>query len=359
MHPSFLHRLFWGIVLVAMGAVFLLNQTGATSYNIGDLFANFWPVFIILFGLQGLLIQRAGGFLWNVLVILIGVVFLGRNLDWFAWNLGDMFKLIGPVILILFGINMIAKGGRPNQRRRSADYASNRWSPVTPPPVPPQPPMTPSGPPPAPPLSEDPNASFTGIDHFSAPSPPAEDYRTERLEHREERRRHREERWQQRDERRRQRHEHHNQRHQNHHQQRNDHREWWSHGYDPNRQEHHRFIGDVHIGQDYWELRPMSISHFIGDTTLDLTNAQIPLGETRIYVSCFIGDVKVFLPNDLGVGIQVVSSSLIGDVKVLDHKRGGFFNQMSVETPSYSDTDKRVVLVASSFIGDVRVTKVG
>jgi lia operon protein LiaF len=145
------------------------------------------------------------------------------------------------------------------------------------------------------------------------------------------------------------------------HKYKHDHSDWWkSHDWhDTSRDNHSRFIGDVHLGNDYWELRPMSISHFIGDTTLDLTKAQIPIGETRIYVSSFIGDVKVFAPNDLGVGLQVVSSCLIGDVKVLDQKRGGMFNQMSVETPNYVDSDKRVVLIVSSFIGDVRVTKVG
>jgi len=69
--------------------------------------------------------------------------------------------------------------------------------------------------------------------------------------------------------------------------------------------------------------------------------------------------VKVFVPGDANVGIQVVSSSLIGDVRVWEQKRGGLFNSMSVESPYYADADKRVVLVASAFIGDVRVTKVG
>jgi lia operon protein LiaF len=352
MQPSILHRLFWGMVIIAVGVVFLLNQTGVTTFNIGDLFSNFWPVFIILFGLQGLLIQRAGGFWWNPAVILVGFVFLGRNLHWFTWSLGDIFRLIGPVVLILFGINMIVRGSRPKRDKRRRDWAANGWNPVTPP-VMPQPPMEPQGPPPAPPLSVDPNASFTGADdnipHPHGDTTPANEQGNEKQTYREEqwrqRQAYREERWRQRDEHREERRKHH--------------QESWNHHYDPNRHQHNRFIGDVHIGHDYWELRPMSISHFIGDTTLDLTKAQIPLGETRIYVSCFIGDVKVFVPNDLGVGIQVISSSLIGDVKVFDHKRGGFFNQMTVETPSYSDTDKRVVLIASSFIGDVRVTKVG
>ncbi|MDB4867373.1 MAG: hypothetical protein JWR03_1706 [Cohnella sp.] len=351
MQQSILHRLFWGMVIIAVGVVFLLNQTGATTFDLGDLFKNFWPVFIILFGVQGLLIQRAGGFWWNPIVILVGIVFLGRNLGWFTWNVGDIFRLIGPVVLILFGINMILRGSKPKRDKYRADWKANGWNPVTPPPVVPQPPLEPLGPPPAPPMSEDPNASFSGTQNNMPrqDTPPPNEQWNQKQTHREEqwqqRHAYRQERWQQRQEHREERRKHQH--------------EWWHHHYDPNRDQHNRFIGDVHIGHDYWELRPMSISHFIGDTTLDLTKAQIPLGETRIYVSCFIGDVKVFVPNDLGVGIQVVSSSLIGDVKVLDHKRGGFFNQMTVETPSYSDTDKRVVLIASSFIGDVRVTKVG
>ncbi len=106
-------------------------------------------------------------------------------------------------------------------------------------------------------------------------------------------------------------------------------------------------------------LSRWNISHFIGDTVLDLTKAQIPAGETRVHISSFIGDVKVFLPNDFEVGIHVVSSAFIGDVAVLDHKEGGIFKNMNIETPFYQDTDKKVTLVVSTFIGDVRVTKVG
>lgn len=365
MQPSILYRFLWGMVLVAVGVVFLLNQTGVISIDIGYLFANFWPVIIILFGIQGLLLQRSGGFVWNAIIVAIGFVFLGRNLNWFEWSVGDLFSMIGPLLLILFGLGMITKGAGPKNRKNADPSGGYGWNPVTPPPAsdrrPEEPPL---GPPPAPPLTDDPNASFSGFDYGPAagsgmgtgastgsgtgyasntppprpdtpPVSPSAPYSKER--------RHRcsngmnrgQDGWG----------------HKQHH------AEWWS--YDPNAAQHHRFIGDVHIGQDYWELRPMNISHFIGDTTLDLTKAQIPVGETKIYVSCFIGDVKVFVPNDPGVGIQVVSSTLIGDVKVWDNKRGGLFNHMSVETPSYSDADKRVVLIVSAFIGDVRVTKVG
>ncbi len=343
MQSSFLNRLFWGIVLVGIGIVFLLNQTGLVSISIGELFADYWPVILIVFGLQGLLLQRSSGFVWNMIVIVVGVVFLGRNLGLLDWSLQQLFSLIGPVVLILFGIGMIFRGSKPCKPRDKEYPNSYGWNPVTPPP--PMPKDTPQGPPPAPPLTDDPGASFSDPVHQPYGEPPVPPHDRAYPDPRAARDRLRQMREQIREQRKQHRWEH------------GKRQEWWSH--DPNAAQHHRFIGDIHIGQDYWELRPMNISHFIGDTTLDLTKAQIPVGETKIYVSCFIGDVKVFVPNDPGIGIQVVSSSLIGDVRVWDQKRGGLFNHMSVESPSYMDTDKRVVLIASAFIGDVRVTKVG
>jgi lia operon protein LiaF len=336
MQSSTAHRLLWGIVIVTIGIVFLLNQTGFVTIDIGHLFSHYWPVLMIVFGMQGLLLQRGGAYWWNLLVVILGFMFLGRNLNWITWDFSDIIRLIGPIAIILIGINMIFRGNRP--RRRDRRENGEKWNPITPP-TPSTPPMPP-GPPPAPPEwdefergnpysanpTADPIAPPTSTKSaFEEQSPPKANTQFYG--------------WKQ----------------------RHEHKDWWkAHNWNnPSRDNHSRFIGDIHLGNDYWELRPMSISNFIGDTTLDLTKAQIPIGETRVYVSSFIGDVKVFVPNDFGVGIQVVSSCLIGDVKVLDQKRGGMFNQMSVETPSYADTDKRVVFIVSSFIGDVRVTKVG
>ncbi|RED63894.1 cell wall-active antibiotics response protein LiaF [Cohnella lupini] len=333
MQSSTAHRLLWGLVIVAVGTVFLLNQTGVTDLDIGDIISTFWPVILILVGLQGLLLQQSGGFWWNGITLLAGFYFLGRNLDWFDQDLSDVIRLIGPIAIIIFGISLIFRGNRPKRERRRHE-GKEKWNPITPP-IPPTP--MPPGPPPAPPEwdefdgsnrksgEEEPQPSYAPKTPLQTKAPLDPYHSTERMK--------------------------------------------WGHGAKYGRKghgwpnadqyDHSRFIGDIHLGQDYWELRPMSISNFIGDTTLDLTKAQIPVGETKIHVSSFIGDVKVYVPNDFNVGLQVVSSCLIGDVKVLDQKRGGLFNQMSVTTPSYADTDKRIVLVVSSLIGDVRVTKVG
>lgn len=321
MNASFMHRFLWGLVVVAVGIVFLLNHLGVITMSIGEFFATYWPGFVILFGIQGMLLQTGGAFWWNPLVILIGVLFLGRNLEWFDWDIGDAMQLIWPIVIILIGMSMIFKGSRRSSRRNPN---GEQWSPITPPepPIPPVPPIppTPPVPPPAPPADGEP---------FGRPEAPWNEAKREWKESM-----------------------------RGQHGWRQAHERHWQ-CVQGTRSTHSRFIGDIYFGNDYWELTPMNISHFIGDTTLDLTKAQVPMGETRIQISSFIGDVKVYVPNDMRIGIQVMSSCLIGDVKVLDQKRGGFFNQMSVETPSYHDTEQRVVLVVSSFIGDVRVMKVG
>ncbi|WP_239614932.1 cell wall-active antibiotics response protein LiaF [Cohnella mopanensis] len=337
MQSSTAHRLLWGIVIVTIGVVFLLNQLGFVSLDIRYIISTYWPALLIVFGLQGLLLQHRGGFLWNSITVLIGCYFLGRNLGWLHWGFSDFIRILAPIAIILFGISLIFKGDR-SSRSKHQDKGE-RWNSFDPP-IPPMPP----GPPPAP--QELDNFENRDPIDLSKKSHGGEDSRRDSYQQ-----------------------SNHNgsefdSRHHTRHygwKQKQEFKDWWKNyeGHGSCKDSHSRFIGDAHFGTDYWELRPMNISHFIGDTTLDLTKAQISMGETRVYVSSFIGDVKVFVPNDLTVGLKVISSCLIGDVKVLDQKRGGLLNQMSVETPNYTDCDKRIVLIVNSFIGDVRVTKVG
>jgi lia operon protein LiaF len=119
------------------------------------------------------------------------------------------------------------------------------------------------------------------------------------------------------------------------------------------------FIGDVHLGNEPWELQPMVISHFIGDTVIDLTRASIPIGETPITVSSFIGDVKIFVPGDMDIEVKVSSSSFIGDMRVLDHHESGMFRHLKTQTMHYEEGQCKLVLTTSMFIGDVIVKKIG
>ncbi|GGD74696.1 hypothetical protein GCM10010911_35760 [Paenibacillus nasutitermitis] len=373
MNGQFLTRVMWGLFIVIIGISLLLRQGGFLDFSISDVIRVFWPVLLLLSGFQELLKkrERGGSSLWGGFVLIaIGFVFLGRNLNLFDWSVGDLVRSALPFIIIIFGIRMIMKPKQKNEPTPPDDWKAYNYPP-TDQPVPPAPPLHPDPTqkvgldskinlkkePVSPPLQTDAEPLGTEAERpdnsgqaYAEPKNAFErQYYNEKME-----------KWARKAERLRERMEHRAHRAHRHHgrdSERHDRVEWWNQ--DPDAQTRSGFIGDIYVGHDYWELKPMNISHFIGDTVLDLTKAQIPYGETKINISSFIGDVKVFLPNDLEVGCNVVSSAFIGDVAVLDRKEGGVFKNMNVKTAYFQETDKKIKLVVSTFIGDVRVTKVG
>ncbi|MBW7456755.1 cell wall-active antibiotics response protein LiaF [Paenibacillus sepulcri] len=382
MNGNFLGRMMWGLFIVVMGIALLLDQGGVVNFDLGDVFKVFWPVLLLIFGLQELVKHRtSGGGSWGgAIIMIVGFVFLGRNLNWFNWSMGELIRYAVPFVIILVGIRLIVKP-KPKEKPTPPDDWKAYNYPPSDRPVPPAPPLHPDPTKPAEPKSTfdltknpapqqgqtppdpfGPGAqSGNGANPGSEPgTDPGRDYEGPRNPHEQQYYHEKMERWARKAERLRERMEHRAHRVHRHHgrdSERHDRVEWWNQ--DPNAQNRSGFIGDIYVGQDYWELKPMNISHFIGDTVLDLTKAQIPFGVTKINISSFIGDVKVFLPNDFEVGCNVISSAFIGDVAVLDRKEGGIFKNMNVETAYFQETDKKIKLVVSTFIGDVRVTKVG
>ncbi|WP_456288255.1 cell wall-active antibiotics response protein LiaF [Paenibacillus sp. AK002] len=359
-----------GLLLIGIGVVFLLNQLDIIHVDLGYIFSTFWPVFIIWFGLQSLIYAR-GGALWGSIVpIVIGSYFLGRNLDMVHFSFGDLIKYAIPIILIGYGLQVIFK---------PKDH--------TPPPSPPSPDDFGSHrrddydipePPEARPLESSLDEEFER--RFGKPDKADKAYEEPEFESRDSHDSSKGYRWQgQQHERPRQerqdrskfrvhvdfddngksygdgseyKDEHHHHQHQHQHQH---HQSWHSH----DTVNKSSFIGDVHMGKDYFQLKPTNISQFIGDTVLDLTKAQIPYGETKINISAFIGDVKVFVPNDSDVGIHVTTNSFIGDMKVLEESRSGFMSNAGLESPHYREAGKKIRITVSVFIGDVKVNRVG
>ncbi|WP_445670841.1 cell wall-active antibiotics response protein LiaF [Paenibacillus sp. FSL M8-0334] len=340
-------QLFGGLFLIGIGVLFFLNQLGFINVSIGYLISTFWPVILIWFGLQSLIFASGAGVLWGALVpILLGLYFLGRNLGYVWFSFGDLIKFAIPVALILFGLQVILQ---PRNNRR----------PPEPPPAP-EPDRRQSPIPPEPPEAVPLDSSLDEVFErkFGKPQQEPKQEHTDHANHRDHtaasgRRGYR---YDDTDP-------HYGYNEEEGHR-------YYEDREDPNRSgarwSHHdtvnksAFIGDVHMGKEYFSLKPTNISQFIGDTVLDLTKAQIPYGETRINISGFIGDVKVFVPNDSDLGIHVSTSSFIGDMKVLDQKEGsGFMSSSGIESPYYREAGKRIRIHVSVFIGDIKVNRVG
>ncbi|WP_438446603.1 cell wall-active antibiotics response protein LiaF [Gorillibacterium sp. sgz5001074] len=403
MNERFISKTVWGLLLIGAGVLFLLNQTGTVSVDPVHLIVDYWPVLLIYFGLKGILIQRkleygwGGSYIWNIFIALIGTYFLLRNLDIDILQGLDLWQFAVPVILILVGLNMLTKGpGSKHEERRAALREEHRQrreahreqrhamrtahmeakykaKMARKYPMEPQAPEENGGAairpeeepaeydpaytrkierdldhvfhervvkklgddpfplvsdaqagsgaatkgtiPPEPDLHGIGGAANPGGFPPPPPPPPPPPNGPE---------------W---------------------------HSGWEAHHRRP--VDRSNFIGDIHLGHDYWELEPTNVSHFIGDTVIDLTKARIPYGETKLTVSSFIGDVKVFVPNDVQVEISVTASAFIGDMKVLDRHEGGMFRHMKYDTKHYVEAEKKINLTVSMFIGDVFIKRVG
>lgn len=271
-------RIFIGMILILIGTLFLGSQLGVITLNPGEIASTYWPVMIILFGISGLLGQvkdrkeLRSSYIWNLFVIALGVGFLARNLNYLDISKGELFKLLIPVFIILFGFRMMFRKDRPTKLNKDHGHK---------------------------------------YEFNPSPSPNS------------------------------------------HH----------SHSFDPTHnpsaENRSGFFGDLYLGHDYWELKPMNISHFIGDTIIDLTKAQIPVGDTKLNISVFIGDVKVFVPNDMDVEVSVTSSSFLGDSTVFSKRESGFMRSVREETHDFKMSDKKIRLQVSLFIGDITVQRVG
>lgn len=106
--PVVYHRrrsLVFPLLLIALGVVFLLNNVGMLPGSFWEAAARFWPVLLIIFSLDE--IYRGGGLVGAAFWMGLGVIFLLINLNVLPWNIWDILFRFWPVIIILAGIDII------------------------------------------------------------------------------------------------------------------------------------------------------------------------------------------------------------------------------------------------------------
>jgi len=101
--------IFWAIVFVAGGVVFLLRNFGLLHFTIDTKYI-FWTAFTTIFGINALLDgKRVEGAIW----ISVGLLFLIPSMlgvtDWLS------FKKLWPIIPIAIGLNMALRHFFPDQ----------------------------------------------------------------------------------------------------------------------------------------------------------------------------------------------------------------------------------------------------
>ncbi len=115
-----------------------------------------------------------------------------------------------------------------------------------------------------------------------------------------------------------------------------------------------RFIGDIYLQLKSEDFRGGTVSTFIGDLKLDLSQVAIITGGDRfLTLSGFIGDATLQMPKNVAHSIQ--ASAVIGDFSVFGKRDGGFGLNRIYKSADYDQAATRLNVRVSFFIGDITI----
>jgi hypothetical protein len=113
-----------------------------------------------------------------------------------------------------------------------------------------------------------------------------------------------------------------------------------------------RILGDVRRS-GAWEVTEGEFWVGIGDVRLDLTEAEVPVGKTSLRIYGFIGDVRLLVPE--GLGVSVASTALISDARVLGHKTDTFLGTFYWESEGFEAAERKIQVETIHFIVNTRI----
>jgi lia operon protein LiaF len=113
-----------------------------------------------------------------------------------------------------------------------------------------------------------------------------------------------------------------------------------------------RFLGDI-VRRGEWKVGSEEAWFFLGSLKLDMSQAEIPPGESTFRVFSFLGDVRLVVPEN--VGVSVSSFSFITDARLLGEKFGGFIAPVDWSTNGYEAAERKIRIERVAFLGNVRV----
>jgi len=111
-------------------------------------------------------------------------------------------------------------------------------------------------------------------------------------------------------------------------------------------------LGNVRRG-GAWSVSDGTIWVGVGDVRLDLTEADLSPGETRIRIVILIGDISLRVPEQVGLALSSVAG--VADLRLLDRREELIFDGRRWASESYETAQRKLYLQTFSFVGSVTV----
>jgi len=102
------HSIFWALILIVVGVLFLLNTMNILPGNFVELLLKLWPLLFIIGGLDNIIQGR--GWVWAVISLGLGTVFLLANFGFLPWSSWNLLLRMWPLILVAIGLDLIFEG---------------------------------------------------------------------------------------------------------------------------------------------------------------------------------------------------------------------------------------------------------
>ena len=100
--------LFFPVLLVGVGIFLLLNNLGYIEGSFYDSLRVYWPVLLILGGLDAL--YRGDGWVWPLVLLGLGTILLLGNLNYLPTSALPLLAKIWPILLVAIGLDIAFSG---------------------------------------------------------------------------------------------------------------------------------------------------------------------------------------------------------------------------------------------------------
>lgn len=111
-------------------------------------------------------------------------------------------------------------------------------------------------------------------------------------------------------------------------------------------------FGDVRK-KGFWEVTQHEFWWIVGTSWLDFTDAAFPSGDAVIKIFGFVTDVKITLPDD--VGLQINSTAIVSELRGQEGKEERILNPLDYQSEKFDSKEKRVTIQTLGFVSEVRV----
>lgn len=140
MHILF-SKTFIGLLLLLLGVLFLLSNTGLIEMNLSTILFIYWPLLIIVWGLKetitGLLKLLSGlrrdrwrlnHLFWGSALLATGILLQGNKLEYFSVGLSDVWSWVWPILIIYIGLSFILNKTHSMSIRKDEKDINFEWN---------------------------------------------------------------------------------------------------------------------------------------------------------------------------------------------------------------------------------------